>query len=115
MKLLLSILLTATLSYIAGIYLPWWSMAIIAFAIALFIPQKPGYGFLSGFLGIFFMWGLVAFWWDIKNDSILSGRIAQLFQLGENPFLLILVTAFVGGLVGGFAAMSGSSLRLFRS
>jgi hypothetical protein len=31
--------------------------------------------------------------------------------LGGSVFLLILVTALVGALVGGFAAMAGSSLR----
>lgn len=111
MKILLAVLLIAILSYLAGLYLPWWNIAIIAFLTALFIPLKPGYAFLAGFLGIFLMWAIVALWWDIKNESILSHKIAQLFPLGGSSFLLIMVTALVGGLVGGFAAMSGSSLR----
>lgn len=111
MRILLSILLIATLSYLAGLYLPWWSIAPIAFLIALLIPLRPAYGFLSGFAGIFLMWAIVALWWDTKNESILSQKIALLFPLGGSSVLLILVTAFIGGLVGGFAAMSGSSLR----
>ena len=111
MKLLLSILLIAVLSFLAGLYLPWWSIAIVAFLITALIPQTSGGGFLSGFLGIFILWGILAFWIDVKNNGILSHRIAQLFPLGGSSILLILVTAFVGALVGGFAGMAGSSLR----
>jgi hypothetical protein len=111
MKFLLSVLLIASLGFIVGLYLPWWSITIIAFGIALLIPQRLWAGFLSGFLGIFLLWALVAVWIDTKNESILSKKIAQLLPLGGSAFLLILVTAFIGGLVGGFAAMAGSSLR----
>jgi hypothetical protein len=111
MRFLLATLLTAALAYIAGMFLPWWSIAIIAFLVSLLISQHIGLGFLSGFLGIFVLWGLLALWIDIKNENILSHKIAQLFPLGGSSVLLILVTAFVGALVGGFAAMAGSSLR----
>jgi hypothetical protein len=111
MRFLLSTLIIIFLSYLAGLFLPWWSIAIIAFIVALLIPHKPGLAFLSGFLGIFIMWALVALWLNIENESLLSAKVAQLMQLGESPFLLILVTAFIGALVGGFAAMSGSLLR----
>lgn len=111
MRFLLATLLTATLSFLAGLYSPWWSIAIVAFVVALFIKQGYGLGFLSGFLGIFLFWGLLAFWIDVKNNHVLSQRIAQVFPLGGSSMAIILVTAFVGALVGGFAAMSGSSMR----
>src|SRR5215213_7109516 len=111
MKFLLSILLTAALAFIAGIYLPWWSVAIIAFLVALLLQLKIGAAFLAGFLGIFILWALLALWIDIKNESILSQKIAQVIPLGGSSVLLILITAIVGALVGGFAAMAGSSLR----
>lgn len=111
MKFILATLLTAALSFLAGLYSPWWSIAIVAFLVALLIKQRYGFGFLSGFLGIFLCWGLLAFWIDVKNNHILSQKMAQVFSLGASPVAIILVTALVGGLVGGFAAMSGSSLR----
>jgi hypothetical protein len=114
MRFLLSVLLIAALSFLAGLFLPWWSIAIAAFLVAALIPQSTGSGFLSGFLGIFLLWGLLAFWIDVKNNSLLSHKIAQLFPLGGNSILLILVTALVGALVGGFAGMSGSALRPVR-
>ena len=114
MKFLLSTLLTAALSFIAGMFLPWWSIALVAFAVALLVQQRIFAGFLSGFFGIFLLWGILAFWIDVRNNSILSKRIAGLFPLNESSILLILVTAFVGALVGGFAAMAGSSVRARR-
>ena len=111
MRFILATLLTATLSFIAGLYTPWWSIAIIAFLVALLVKQRYGLAFLSGFAGIFLLWGLLAFWIDIKNNHVLSRKMADVFQLGGSSVLLIIVTALVGALVGGFAAMSGSSLR----
>jgi hypothetical protein len=111
MRFLLSILLTAVLAFVAGMYLEWWSIAIAAFLVALLLPQRLGRSFLAGFLGIFILWGVLAFWIDIKNDSLLSNKMAELFGLGSSGILLVLITALVGALVAGFAAMSGSSLR----
>jgi hypothetical protein len=111
MRFLLSILLTAVLAFVAGMYLEWWSIAIVAFLVALLLPQGLGRSFLAGFLGIFILWGVLSLWIDIKNDGLLSGKMAGLFGLGSSGILLVIITALVGALVGGFAAMSGSSLR----
>lgn len=111
MKFLLTTLLIFLLSFIAGLYFPWWSVAIVAFLAAFLIQPKIGPGFLAGFSGVFLLWAALSFWIDINNESILSHKIAQLFPLGGSTLLLILVTALIGGLVGGFAAMAGSSIR----
>jgi hypothetical protein len=114
MKFLLATILIALLSFISGLRFEWWSIAIVAFVIALVIRQSIGKSFLAGFTGIFLLWAILSLWIDIKNKSILSHKIAQLFPLGGSSFLLILVTALVGALVGGFAAMSGASLLPYR-
>ena len=111
MKFLTALILTALLSFIAGLYLPWWSIAIAAFLVGLLVIQKAGLSFLASFSGVLLLWSGLSFWIDIKNDGILSARIGELLGIGSNPFLLILITGFVGGLVGGFAAMSGTFLR----
>ena len=110
MRFLLATLLTVALGFVAGIYLPWWSIAMVSFLVALLIAQSPGSGFLSGFTGIFILWGLLSLWIDLKNESILSHKIAQVIPLGGSSVLLILITALLGAIVGGFAAMAGSSL-----
>jgi hypothetical protein len=112
MKFLIATILTALLSFIAGIYVPlWWFFAIVALLVALLVHQKSGKAFLAGFLGLFILWFVLAFWSDNANGGLLSLKIATLLPLGGSKWALIFVTAFIGGLVAGFAALSGSYLR----
>jgi uncharacterized membrane protein len=113
MKFGFSILLTIIVSFAAGLYLPFWSAALVAFLVALFIYQKPGMAYLAGFLGILLFWGLLAWWIDAQNNSILSHRMATLFPLGGSSALLILITAIVGAIIGGLSALSGNFLRKY--
>ena len=108
MKFLTALILTALLSFIAGLYLPWWGIAIAAFLVGLLVIQKAGLSFLSGFSGVLLLWSGLAFWINVKNESIMSARIGELLGIGANSFLLILITGFIGGLVAGFAATSGT-------
>ena len=114
MKFLLAILLTGTIAFLAGLRMEWWSIAVVAFLVGLLLPQAIFRSFLAGFVGIFILWAVLAFWVDNANGGALSGEIAELFKLGNSSVLLILITAFIGGIVGGFAAMAGSSLRPFK-
>jgi hypothetical protein len=113
MKFGVSILLTIIVSFAIGLYLPFWSVALVAFGVAAFIYQKPGMAWLTGFVSILLFWGLLALWIDVQNDSILSKRMATLFPLGGSSALLILITALVGAIVGGLSALSGSFLRKY--
>ena len=111
MKFIIAILLTALLSFAIGFYMSWWSIALAAFLVAALIRQHPGKAWLSGFLGIFLLWAGLAWWIDIKNQSILSQKVATLFPLGGSVLMLVLITAFIGALVAGFAALTGSFIR----
>jgi len=112
MKFLIALILTALLSFIAGIYINiWWFFAIIALLVAILVHQKAGKAFFAGFLGLFILWLVLTFWIDSANNSVLSVKIASLLPLGGSKWLLMIVTAFIGGLIAGFAAMSGSYLR----
>ena len=111
MRFFLAVILTALLSFTAGLYLPWWSIAVCAFIVSVLIFQPPFKAFLAGFAGVFLLWLIFSWSIDASNDHILSQRIAQIFPLGGISFLLILVTSLVGGLVAGLAALSGSYLR----
>ncbi|HMH21598.1 MAG TPA: hypothetical protein VK563_07475 [Puia sp.] len=110
-KFIVSTLLIGLLSFASGLYLPWWGIALAAVVVSLVIPQRPGLAFFSGFLAVFLLWALLAWGIDAANESILSRKIAQILPLGGSPVLLILVTALVGALVGGLAALSGSYLK----
>ena len=107
MKFFVSILLIALMSFVASIFSPWWIIAIIGFAVAFLIPQKAGLAFLSGFLALFLLWAGLSFYISNANNHLLAHKISLLFLKIDNPILLIVVTGFVGGLVTGFASLSG--------
>ena len=111
MKFLVAIILTGLLAFISGLFLPWWCMAITSLLVALLVHQKAGKAFFSGLLGLFLLWAALAWWIDMKNNGVLSEKIASVLPLGGNRIYLILLTGLIGGLVAGFAAMSGSFLR----
>ena len=111
MKFIISTLLIAILSFAAGLYLGWWSLALAAFAVSALIPLKPWQAWVSGFLGLFLLWGVLAWWIDVKNQHILSQKMSQVLPAGGSVTVLILLTAFVGALVAGFAALTGSYVR----
>jgi hypothetical protein len=54
----------------------------------------------------------VALWFDVRNDSLLSTRIAQLFHL-PGPATLVAITGLIGGLTAGLGSLFGSSFRRF--
>jgi hypothetical protein len=111
MKFIISILITALLSFVAGIFLPWWCIALAALVVALCIHQSPFRSWLTGFLAVFILWGALAFWIDVQNQHVLSVKLAGIFPLGGSSFMLILVTAFIGALVAGFGALTGAYIR----
>jgi len=100
-------LIILILSFISSYLLPWWAAAAIAFLAALFIGKTSGKTFWSGFGAIFVLWLILALMKSLPNDNVLAGRVIQLFPLPHQWILLLLITAFIGGLVGGLAALSG--------
>ncbi len=113
MKFIIALLLTMLLSFAAGLFevFPWWSFAICAFVVAIAVHQKAGKAFLAAFIALFLLWGGLAFYKDAQNEHILSTKIANVLPLGGSYILLIIVTALIGALVAGFAAIAGSYLR----
>ena len=111
LKFFVSIVLIALLSFICGLFLPWWTIAVAAFVVVALIPQRPLAAFFTGFAALFLLWGGLAWMIDAANNSILSARIAGLLYLQGNSILLVLVTGFVGALVGGGGAITASFLR----
>jgi hypothetical protein len=111
MKIFINTILTALFAFALGMYFPWWSIAIAAFIVYALIPVKPGWAFVSAFLAIFLLWGGMAWVISANNEHILSHRISQVILKKDDPVMLAVSAALIGGLVGGFAGLSG---RLFR-
>jgi hypothetical protein len=112
MKFIASIILTALLSFAVCLYLPWWSIAVIAFVIAVIIPQKPGISFIAGFLALFLLWGILAWFLSANNDHLLAHKVSVIMLKIDSPFALIILTALIGAIVAAFAALAGSFLRI---
>ena len=113
MKFTISILLAALLTYAIGIYgnLPWWSFVITNLLIAVAIPQKPFLAFASGAIGVGMLWAGLAMGIDLANNHILSTKVANLLPLKGSYKGLIILTAFLGALLGGLASLTGSFVR----
>lgn len=111
MKFISAILLTALLSFAACLYLPWWSIAVAAFIVAALIPQHPGKAFIAAFMALLLLWGGLSFWISSNNEHILAHKVSVLILKMDNPYALVGITALIGALVAGIAALSGSFIR----
>jgi hypothetical protein len=111
MKFVTATLLTAFLGYVICLYLPWWGFALTSFIVAVTIHQLPYRAVIAGFLAIFLFWGVYAIIIDANNGYLLSKKVAQILPFGGSVFLLILITALLGGLLSGFAALAGCYAR----
>jgi hypothetical protein len=110
-KFLVTTLLIILLCFVCGLYLPWWTIAPVAFLVSLLIPQTPLWSFLAGFTALLLLWGGLALAADLANGSILSAKVAGILPLGGSSYALIVVTALVGALIGGGGALTAAFLR----
>ncbi|MFT3946740.1 MAG: hypothetical protein QM763_07175 [Agriterribacter sp.] len=111
MKFIVSLILIALLSFALSLYLPWWSIAVVSFAVPLVIWQKPYLDFIAGFIALLLLWGGLAWYISASNNHLLAEKIAVLVINKNNPFTLIAITALTGASVAGFSALTGSLLR----
>lgn len=110
-KFIVSILLIALLSLAAGLYLPWFCIAVAAFIVAALIPQKPYKAFLSGFIALFILWGSMCLIISNNNQNLLAAKVSMIILKNNNSLLLIIISALIGALVAGFGALTGSYTR----
>lgn len=107
MILLILLIITA---YLLNLVLPWWSIAIPGLVLGYQFKPKNRAAFGWGFLALFLLWGGQALYIHFANEGILSSRIAEMLGVGS-PYLVILVTAVLGGIVSGLATLTGSLIK----
>ncbi|MFC2187822.1 hypothetical protein [Peijinzhouia sedimentorum] len=110
MKFLVKTIIIAAIAYFASQSFPWYSVVIAAFLGSLLIRTSGLVSFVSGFLAIGLLWFTLAWLIDFESGSLLTKKVAAIFQLSA-PLLLVLVTGLVGGIAGGFGALTGTTLR----
>jgi len=91
--------------------LPWWGIMVAAILTGFLIPLKKLPVFGIPFLAVFLFWFVYSFWLSKGNDFILAKKIAILLPLNGNQYLLILVTALVGGFAAGISGIFGRQLK----
>ncbi len=101
-------LLVVLLGYFSHYIIPyWWGIMAAAALATIIIYGKSLSSFMAGFLGIGVLWFLLAQSLGSANQSLLSEKVAAILGLSTS-FQLILITAFVGAIIGGFSALTGS-------
>ena len=107
MKFILQIVVVLVAAFVFELLLPWWSIAIAAVLGGYLF--KSNANFFAGFIAIALLWSVDVWLIDSAAAAPLAEKIAAIFSL--NKATLILVTALIGGLVGGFGALTGSLLK----
>ena len=110
MKFLVHSVATLVVCFILQFFLPWWTMAVGAFAVAYGLGNKGYSSFFAGLLGVGILWFGMAFAIDVTTQSILTQKINTLL-----PVKALIITPIIGGLVGGFASLTGSLLKSWKS
>ncbi|MFN8322592.1 MAG: hypothetical protein U0T74_08050 [Chitinophagales bacterium] len=107
---LLSVILIVALCALLQSFLPWWTIAVASFVVGYFVKQKAGLAFAAGFVGVFVLWVVYAYVVSSANEHLLAYKITELLKALTQGSLagLYVLTGFIGGLVSGFAALSGS-------
>jgi len=96
--------------WIVTLFLPWWTLLIPAVVLGAALFNSSPAAFFTGFLSLFAAWFVQVLYIDIANESVLSGRIAEMLGVGQG-WLVLLITAAIGGLIGGMGTLFGSQVR----
>ncbi len=109
-RILITYLTTIALAFLAGQWLPWWTIVLTAGVVVFLTGLQPLAAFLGTFAAGFTLWFGLAFWINHLNESILSTQIGELFK-GVSPWQLLAITGILGGLVAGLGGITGAYLR----
>ncbi len=108
-------LLIAILTSVAIPFLPWYTAAAIACLIGALFDDRLEFSFLSGFVGVGVSWALFILIINQLNHGVLAEKMAAVFagSLGNwlNTTMLICISIFIGALIGGLGAITGSLIR----
>lgn len=115
MKFLIKVILIAALTYLAALFLPWWSAVICAFLVNVVIGSGGLNSFLSGFLGVGLCWMIAAWIIFSGNEAGLVMRLAPLLRANEGV-VLVVYTSLLGAIEGGLGGLCGSYvIKIFKS
>lgn len=93
-------------SWLITLFFPWWGIIIPGMIFGAMFLKSGMKAFFIGFLATGLAWFLQALYIDIANESILSGRIAEMMGAGSH-WMILLATFLVAAVIGGTATLTG--------
>ncbi len=109
-KYTLNFALTIIITWIASMFLPWWSVMVAGVLSGAIVRLQKASTFIVPFLAIAVFWMVQAWILSSTNDFILASKISVLLGIGENPILLILITGIIGGIAAGVSGLLGNQV-----
>jgi hypothetical protein len=102
----IALITIAALTSIGLLYLPWGSGWLIAAIVIFLLPVKRKDAFWAGLCGVGLAWFTIALITDIRNEHILSSKMALLFGLNGYVWMLVF-TLLIGCITGVLGAWLG--------
>lgn len=102
-------LFLAIAGLLVSLVLPWWGIVPLFIIAGLFSNRSEASAFGIGFAAAALCWGLYAAYLNMLNAGMLSTKVGHVF-MGLSTVQLLWATGTLAGLLGGFAAMTGSAL-----
>jgi hypothetical protein len=99
------------LGILAQLMFPWWSSVIVALWVGYWVADSPSKSYAYGFAAMLLMWSVYAAFQSSANGGLITTAFSNVFGGKLSGTQLIWATGFIGGLVGGFGAMTGTLLR----
>ena len=107
----IGIVSVAVLGILTQLIFPWWTIAIVGFWVGYWLHDTPDRSFFYGFLSMFLVWSIYAAYQNSANGGLITNTISGMLGGKISGTQLIYITGLLGGLVTGFATMTGSMLR----
>lgn len=96
-------------AWLAGLWLPYWSLSAVALLAGFLFRPGAGGAFLAGVVAGAVLWGSMAWSSDMANSHVLATRVGGLF--GTGPFGMVMITTVVGAVLAGLGALLGDRMR----
>jgi hypothetical protein len=98
------------LGFAAQSFLPWWSIAVVAFLVGVWQSESALKSFTYGTAAVTLLWLIYAGYQNQQNGGLISEAVGKMLG-GVSGTNLLIGTGLIGGIVGGIAAMTGTFFR----
>lgn len=93
-----------------GPWLTYWMMMLVWAVLGAALGGRGTHVFFAAALGVGLTWLAQSYWITVDTGSHLPRQVAEIMGMGKEE-LLMLVTALLGFLIGGFSALTGNRFR----